>query len=40
MLPANYRVRLVEPSDYGAIIDICERVYPTERPYNLSWIVG
>jgi GNAT superfamily N-acetyltransferase len=34
MLPANYRVRLVEPSDYEAIIEICRRVYPTETPYT------
>jgi GNAT superfamily N-acetyltransferase len=34
MLPANYRLRLVEPADYGAIIDICGQVYPTERPYT------
>jgi len=33
MLPANYRIRLVEPSDYEAIIEICRLVYPTERPY-------
>lgn len=34
MLPANYRIRLVEPADYDAIIDICRRVYPTEIPYT------
>ncbi|MEX0716040.1 MAG: GNAT family N-acetyltransferase [Planctomycetaceae bacterium] len=34
MLPANYRIRLVEPSDYEAVIDICKRVYPTETPYT------
>jgi hypothetical protein len=34
MLPANYRIRLVQPSDYEAIIDICSRVYPTELPYT------
>ncbi len=34
MLPANYRIRLMEPEDYGAIIDICRRVYPTETPYT------
>jgi GNAT superfamily N-acetyltransferase len=34
MLPANYRIRLVEPSDHEAIIDICRRVYPTETPYT------
>jgi hypothetical protein len=36
MLPVNYRIRLVEPSDHEAIIDICRRVYPTERPYTLD----
>jgi hypothetical protein len=34
MLPANYRIRLVEPPDYPAIIEICELVYPTEKPYT------
>jgi hypothetical protein len=34
MLPANYRIRLVEPLDYDAIIDICKLVYPTEPPYT------
>ena len=34
MLPANYRIRLVEPADYEAIIDICRRVYPRETPYT------
>lgn len=34
MLPANYRIRLVEPSDYPAIVDICQRVYPTEQAYT------
>jgi GNAT superfamily N-acetyltransferase len=34
MLPANYKIRLVTPKDYDAIIDICKRVYPTERPYT------
>ena len=36
MLPANYRIRLVAPSDYEAIIEICRRVYPTETPYTLD----
>jgi GNAT superfamily N-acetyltransferase len=36
MLPANYRIRLVEPADYAAIIDICRRVYPTETPYTVE----
>jgi len=34
MLPANYRIRLVEPTDYEGIIQICRRVYPTENPYT------
>lgn len=34
MLPANYRIRLLEPLDYHAIIEICTRVYPTETPYT------
>jgi GNAT superfamily N-acetyltransferase len=34
MLPANYRIRLVEPLDYEAIIAICQLVYPTEKPYT------
>lgn len=36
MLPANYLIRLVEPSDYEAIIDICRLVYPTETPYTVE----
>jgi len=34
VLPANYHIRLVEPSDYEAIIEICRLVYPTETPYT------
>lgn len=34
MLPANYRIRLVEPADNESIIDICRQVYPTETPYT------
>lgn len=34
MLPANYQIRLVGPADYDGIIEICRRVYPTERPYT------
>jgi GNAT superfamily N-acetyltransferase len=34
MLPARYRLRLVAPADFRAIIDVCQRVYPTERPYS------
>ncbi|MGH8591216.1 MAG: hypothetical protein ACREXX_18435 [Gammaproteobacteria bacterium] len=36
MLPANYRIRLVEPSDYEAIIEMCKLVYPAENPYTLE----
>ncbi len=34
MLPANYCLRLVQAADYDGIIEICRRVYPTERPYT------
>jgi hypothetical protein len=34
MLPANYKIRQLEPSDYEAIIAICKLVYPTETPYT------
>lgn len=36
MLPPNYRIRLMQPSDYQPIIDICKRVYPTEEPYTVE----
>jgi GNAT superfamily N-acetyltransferase len=36
MLPANYQIRLVEPSHYEAIIEICKLVYPTEKPYTVE----
>jgi hypothetical protein len=36
MLPANYQIRLVEPLDYQAIVEICKLVYPTEQPYTLE----
>ena len=36
MLPANYRIRLMQPSDYEAIVEICTLVYPTETPYTLD----
>ena len=36
MLPANYQIRLVDPSQYDAIIDICRLVYPTEKPYTVE----
>lgn len=34
MIPANYRIRLLDPSDYEAIAAICRTVYPTEAPYT------
>ena len=34
MLPPNYRIRLVAPTDYDAIIEICKLVYPSEEPYT------
>ena len=36
MLPPNYQIRLVEPSHYEAIIEICKLVYPTETPYTIE----
>ncbi|MCE9557100.1 MAG: hypothetical protein K8T91_27450 [Planctomycetes bacterium] len=36
MLPANYHLRTLEPSDYDEIIAICKQVYPTEVPYTLD----
>jgi len=36
MLPANYRIGLVDPIHYEAIIEICNLVYPTEKPYTLE----
>jgi GNAT superfamily N-acetyltransferase len=36
LLPANYAIRLMEPSDYEAIIDICMKVYATETPYTVE----
>lgn len=36
MLPPNYRIRLVAPSDFEAIIAICKLVYPTETPYTIE----
>jgi len=34
MLPAGFQIRLVSPSDYEAIVEICKLVYPTETPYT------
>jgi GNAT superfamily N-acetyltransferase len=36
MLPANYRIRHVTPSDYEAIVEICQLVYPADKPYTLE----
>jgi GNAT superfamily N-acetyltransferase len=36
MLPANYRIRLMQRSDFEAIVAICRLVYPTETPYTLD----
>ena len=36
MLPPNYQIRLVEPSDHEAIIEICKLVYSTESPYTFD----
>ena len=34
MLPAGFQIRLLAPSDYEPIIEICKLVYPTETPYT------
>lgn len=36
MLPANYRIRSLELSDFESIIAICKLVYPTETPYTVE----
>ena len=36
MLPANYRIRLMEAADCEALIAICRLVYPTETPYTVE----
>jgi hypothetical protein len=36
MLPANYKIRHLAPSDYEAVVEICKLVYPTEKPYTLE----
>jgi hypothetical protein len=35
-LPADYRIRLMEPADYAAIGDICRIVYPHDTPYTAA----
>jgi GNAT superfamily N-acetyltransferase len=34
MLPSEYRVRLMQPADYGRIGEICRVVYPHDTPYT------
>ena len=34
MLPPDYRIRLMQPTDYEAIGAICRAVYPHEPPYT------
>jgi len=34
MLPADYRLRLMRPTDYAAIGGICRVVYPHDPPYT------
>ncbi|MBM4021480.1 MAG: hypothetical protein FJ284_04415 [Planctomycetes bacterium] len=34
MLPAEYRIRLMEPTDYAPLGEICRRVYPHDQPYS------
>jgi GNAT superfamily N-acetyltransferase len=36
MLPSNYSIRLVAPSDYEPIVQICKAVYPAEQPYTFE----
>lgn len=36
LLPSNFRIGLVQPAHYDAIIDICAAVYPTEAPYTVE----
>lgn len=33
-LPADYRIRLMVPDDFSAIIEICRTVYPHDTPYT------
>jgi GNAT superfamily N-acetyltransferase len=34
MLAADYRIRLMQPTDYAAISEICRVVYPHDIPYT------
>jgi len=36
MLPPDYKIRLMAPTDYEAIISICKQVYSTEVPYTIE----
>jgi GNAT superfamily N-acetyltransferase len=36
MLPLNYQIRLMGPSDFEEISEICKLVYPAETPYTLE----
>ena len=40
MLPPDYRIRLMQPSDYAAIGEICHAVYPHEAPYTPAELAG
>ena len=33
-LPHDYRIRLMAPTDYAAISEICRIVYPHDAPYT------
>ena len=33
-LPSDYRIRLMQASDYLAISEICRVVYPHDTPYT------
>ncbi len=35
-LPPDYRIRLMRPTDYAAISDICRAVYPHDTPYTAA----
>ena len=40
MLPDNYRIRRMQPSDFDEIIEICRTVYPTETPYTVEQLAN
>lgn len=40
MLPRDYAIRLMQPSDYGRIGEICRVVYPHETPYTPAELAG